>query len=355
MSYSNPNIEPKLCVLGKDICLQNLEGVLVAQEKFDGHRAIMYSKNFVNHFYSRRTSDVTGEKEDNTDRLTYLSLLDLGLEDTILDGELVVDGKTDSSKVQHILGSTPERAREMWNEGFHLIYKVFDVIRWQGKDVFDKPLSERIQYLARLKGKVSKCDFIEVVPFYYDGRFSIRTYFDDSLCHMFKRVGGYDELLECCYSLGLEGIVLKDINSSYDFKRNSSWIKFKKVNTADLVIMGSVEPKKEYTGKFTTEELRTRGWEYWDDTEPVSKTWAKGWVAGLVCGAYKDGKLVKVCIVKGFSDEIQEKIKNNTLGTNVVEVAYQDVINPKTKSLRHPRVHCFRYDKKPEDCLWENI
>ena len=62
------------------------DGIYIAQEKFDGHRAIMYCKGGKNYFFSRRTSDVTGDKEDNTDKVPYLRDLDLSkFEDSIFD------------------------------------------------------------------------------------------------------------------------------------------------------------------------------------------------------------------------------------------------------------------------------
>lgn len=350
---TNPNIEPQLCVQGNEFDLYNIDGNFVAQRKFDGHRAIMFRLNGVNHFYSRRTSDVTGEKEENTDRLPYLSSLNILCDNTILDGELVLEGDTDSAKVQQILGSTPERAKELWDSGCHLKYIVFDVIRLNGENLDHLTLRERLPLLAIVKKLVKDCPFIEVASYFYDSNSLHLVNVENQ--SILDYVTDYKKALENSYSDGYEGIVLKDINSKYEFKRNTKWRKFKKVLTADLVIIGYVQPKKEYTGKFSLEELRERGWEYWDGDKPVSKTWAKGWVAGIVCGAYKDGELKKVCIAKGFSDEIQELIKNKQLGTNVLEVAFQEVINQDTKSLRHPRIKCFRYDKKEEDCLWENI
>ena len=125
------NIEPQTCKLGGEEQLLNKDGIYIAQEKFDGHRAIMYCKGGKNYFFSRRTSDVTGDKEDNTDKVPYLRDLDLSkFEDSIFDGELVANWEhTDSSIVQQVLGSTPERALELYKQGHTLTYKIFDVIK----------------------------------------------------------------------------------------------------------------------------------------------------------------------------------------------------------------------------------
>lgn len=352
---TNPNIEPQTCKNGDLSDLENRSGRFIAQEKFDGHRAIMYIKGGKAYFYSRRTSDETGLKEDNTDRLwdLHTAFYPASLDDTILDGEFVANwGKSDSATVQTILGSTPERAMEMWNNGYTLTFKAFDLIALRGEDYSDELLKERLFDLQNVI-KVLKNPFIQYAPVYVDNLCNYRT--ELNMDYTVTPYDGYSHLYEEIQGRGGEGIILKDIESPYKFKRSSDWLKFKAVRTADLVIMGFVEPKKEYTGKFSIEELKERGWDYWENEEPVSKTYAKKWVAGLKLGAYKDGKLTYVTTVKGFSDGVQETIKHSDLSNVVVEVAYQEVINPKTKSLRHPRFNFFRYEKNAEDCLWEEI
>ena len=352
---TNPNIEPQTCKNGDLYDLENRSGRFIAQEKFDGHRAIMYIKGGKAYFYSRRTSDETGLKEDNTDRLwdLHTAFYPASLDDTILDGEFVANwGKSDSATVQTILGSTPERAMEMWNNGYTLTFKAFDLIALRGEDYSDELLKERLFDLQNVI-KVLKNPFIQYAPVYVDNLCNYRT--ELNMDYTVTPYDGYSHLYEEIQGRGGEGIILKDIESPYKFKRSSDWLKFKAVRTADLVIMGFVEPKKEYTGKFSVEELKERGWDYWENGEPVSKTYAKKWVAGLKLGAYKDGKLTYVTTVKGFSDGVQETIKHSDLSNVVVEVAYQEVINPKTKSLRHPRFNFFRYEKNAEDCLWEEI
>lgn len=359
----NPNIEPMSCKAGDlDLLKNNAYTNYVAQEKFDGHRAIMLVKDGKAHFYSRRDSDITGEKEDNTDKLHFFKNLNfksiLGKGEYIFDGELVLKFEnSDSSKVQHLLGSTPERAFKLWYEdGYELVYKIFDVLKWDDKDTTGLSLEERIDFLNLFDIILDDIPVpinIMVVPFYTDKvRDSLFSY---KIVKFLPSHPSYEELLQEIYSRGGEGIILKDLDSPYEFKRSKHWLKFKKVQTADLVIMGFVKPKKEYTGKFSIDELQLRGWEYWEDGQPVSKTYAKGWVGGIKLGAYKDGKLKYVCTVKGFSDEVQSMIKNMDLSNVVVEVNFQDIINSKTKSLRHPRFSQFRYDKETKDCLWDNI
>lgn len=352
---TNPNIEPQTCKSGEACDLQNNSGLFIAQEKFDGHRAIMYIKDNKAYFYSRRTSEETGLKEDNTDRLwdLHTAFYPISLNDTILDGELVANwGKSDSATVQTILGSTPERAKELWDSGYTLTFKAFDLIALRGEDLTDETLRVRLEALESVIKRIQN-PFIQLAPVYVDNTCIYKKELDMNF--VVTPYNGYTQLYKEVQERGGEGIILKNIESQYKFKRSKDWLKFKAVRTADLVIMGLVEPKKEYTGKFSDKELKERGWLYWEDGKPVSKTYAKRWVAGLKLGAYKDGKLTYVTTVKGFSDEVQDTIKYSDMSNVVVEVAYQEVINPKTKSLRHPRFKFLRYEKNAEDCLWEEI
>nr|DAH67178.1 MAG TPA: Thermostable DNA ligase [Caudoviricetes sp.] len=338
----------------------------LAQEKFDGHRAIMYvdQQGFV-HFYSRRTSKVTGEKEDNTDRLKKMCAFSFSdFKDSIFDGELVMQGgNTNSSKVQQLLGSTPERAEELWDEGVRTQYKIFDVLRFKGEDVTNFPLIERILYLAEFKDYLFSLSSYPLgccydIPRFYYKSLNITPFKNYFTSDFLVQVDSFERELEIIMNFGGEGLILKNVQSTYkEGKRSKDWLKFKAKKTADLVVMGFEPPIKKYTGKFSVEELRVRGWQYWEGDEPVTKTYAKGWVAGLKLGAYKNGELTYVTTAKGFSDADQEFIKTHTskMFDVVVEVEYQEVINQDTKSLRHPRVKEFRFNKDTKECLWENI
>lgn len=360
----NPNIEPMLCSQGKPNDLESTK--YLAQEKFDGHRAIMYiDEDGFTHFYSRRTSKVTGEKEDNTARLNKLCTIFSKFKDSIFDGELVMQGnRTDSAMVQQVLGSTPERAEELWDEGIRLQYKIFDVLKFKGENIEDKTLIERISYLMQFNDYLLQSDSSPLnrcynVPGFYFRSLPINLFGDNLqryVNYSLVQVDSFKEEFDILMRCGCEGLILKDPDSTYkQGKRAKEWLKFKGRKTADLVVMGFEPPIKDYTGKFSVEELRKRGWKFWENEKPITKTYAKGWVGGIRLGAYKDGQLTYVTTAKGFSDADQEFIKNHDMSEVVVEVEYQEVINSETKSLRHPRVKEFRFNKDTKECLWENI
>ena len=228
---SNPNIEPMLCSTGlSTILTDKSEGIFpnfwIAQEKLDGHRAIMVSKNNENWFYSRRNSVVTGEKEDNTGKLPYLKLINfnniIGVDDCIFDGELTILGESsDSSKVQHILGSTPERAFELWEQGYQLCYNIFDVIKWDGQWQVNLPLIDRLRFIEIVKRKLNELPVylnIRVVDSY--GHKELIEQYNSSI----KECDDFEQLLESVYEKGGEikseaGIDMILATSSIDSKQ----------------------------------------------------------------------------------------------------------------------------------------
>lgn len=335
---------PQTCKVGKDSDLLNSEGKYLINEKFDGHRAVMYVGKHSNKFYSRNLNK-EGQREENSDKIPHLKYLRLEwldgkqLEDTILDGELVVVGNSNSSKVQSVMGALPEHSIEWQRENGVLQYKVFDILRFEGKDLKDLPLIDRLQMLQNIKCNAT---FFSISKVYYncDG-------VGDKLQLIAEHVSDYKELLESMWARGSEGVILKDINSPYEEKRSKSWLKFKKENTIDLEIVQLNPPTKEYKGK------QLDKWKYFDgDGNAVTKAWYNGWVGELVCSTYKSDKVK--CKVPNLSDALCEKIKCSRgypLGL-VAEISYQDAYCKNGKwTLRHPRLKCIREDKNARECV----
>lgn len=130
-----------------------------------------------------------------------------------------------------------------------------------------------------------------------------------------------DEFYDLCLEKGAEGIIVKDPDSAYKFKRSSAWIKRKPVLTVDLMI-DSMLPGKEGTDFENT-------------------------LGALVC----KGEGIDVNVGSGLSVEDRDEMWNNPgryIG-KTVEVAYDAITtnakNPEMKSLRFPRLVGIRDDK----------
>ena len=88
---------------------------------------------------------------------------------------------------------------------------------------------------------------------------------------------------------------------------------------------------------------------------PVTKNWFNGWAGSFKLGAYKDGKLVEIGNLSGVTDEMKENWKNY-VGKVCVITAMEIMDNAQGgKGLRHPRFVEMRTDKRPEECLYEQI
>ena len=138
-------------------------------------------------------------------------------------------------------------------------------------------------------------------------------------------------------------------------------IKREIANTVDCVVMGAVPPTKEYAGK----GIET--WKYWavddepltlgyhhNDTNaiPVTKAWYFDWAGSLELGLYKNGELIHYGELSGLKDEVKWNWKEYV--GKVVEVSGMEIFKD-TGAIRHPRFVCWRDDKTPEECTWDQV
>ena len=130
----------------------------------------------------------------------------------------------------------------------------------------------------------------------------------------------YKEIVDA----GGEGVIVKDLDGYYEFKRSKNWLKAKEWLTMDLRIVGFTEGygKRENT------------------------------IGGLICET--DDKRISVNVGSGLSDEDLEYIANNkdeVLG-KIVEVKYNAEIDDKNtgkRSLFLPVYVDIRTDKDETD------
>jgi ATP-dependent DNA ligase len=360
------NIEPMTC---SEARIDDLPGEgWIAQEKLDGHRATCFVTSKGNRFFSRRISKQTNWYAENTDCLPHLrdfSALS-SLAGTVFDGEITTPNGI-FAEVQGITGALPETAINNQAEKGFAIYNVFDIIYYKGLNIRRWPLHKRLTLLKKIMDEYETENFVRVRNYAVNKIDKLQV---DHLIYSFQ------DLLTKMWENGKEGLILKDLNGIYEGKRSKYFLKLKEIKTYDCIVMGFQPPTIWYDGKTLDEKGK---WDYWADAEdesnvviktmsrgeaeeegllPVTKPWAMGWIGAIDVGVFKNGKLVKIAEVKGITDEDQEFIKKNRkklINEQVIEVKAQGVIDPKTKSLRHPRFNRWRKDKSPEMCKWEDI
>lgn len=309
------------------------------EEKFDGDRRLLWLTADGNYNTSRNKSKKTDLPTDKTDNTPHLRDIDFSnIQGTILDGEFI--HKKGFEYVRKIMGALPEKALKTQAEHGYIEYVVYDILCYKGKFLDDMPLKERKLLLKGLFDTQIESDYIHQSQGYRGG--------DRKLL---------EGLLSSIIDSGGEGMVAKHEDSLYRISREkclvtlkNGWIKVKKDYVGDFVVMGFEEPNKIYTG----DHLDTH--EYWEDDEPVTEYYAKGWIGGIVFGEYKDGALTIVgSVSSGLTKEKRAEISFNQdafIG-EVIEVSAMER-DKKTTALRHPVIERFRDDKEPEDCIYEN-
>lgn len=190
----------------------------VAQTKYDGARLFLHHSGDGDYrAYMAGNSDVTAQLPELFAEPLSSQLPDFPF---IIDGE-VTPYDPDTGEVlpfQHILkrtGRDPDEMVTSGTGGVEARFKWFDVLNWQGHDVSTHPYHERLEIL--------------------------QSAFTPDLV---ARTGtDFTAVYQASLDAGHEGVVLKNMDASFEFrKRSSDWLKWKAdPMDADLRISGAHE------------------------------------------------------------------------------------------------------------------
>jgi bifunctional non-homologous end joining protein LigD len=146
----------------------------------------------------------------------------------ILDGEIVAfeDGAPSFEKLQSRMHVRGERDIARLMKTIPVVYVVFDVLYVEGRDVTRLPYVERRQLL---ESKVKATSWLQLSP-------------------AIPATGV--TLFEAAREQGLEGIVAKRADSTYELgRRSKSWLKIKTTYEADVIVAGWSEGGGGHNGK----------------------------------------------------------------------------------------------------------
>lgn len=364
--------------------LMNSGELLVAEEKFDGHRSLNFLTDRGNRLFSRRISKKTNWYSENTDQVPHIRDLFVNEEfyGTVLDNEalLPVEGCSCRS-MQSVMGALPQKAIDNQLEVGFAYLQCFDILYYKGVNIQAMPYWRRKLYefkvVKELNSEFIKFSKLYVTQEVYDALielFATSKVYDEDILNYIHIVDDYFSLFSEFLSEGKEGLILKSVKAPYEQKRSKAFIKLKGHETYDVVIMGYEEPSHYYTGKAIDDYNLTHDW--WEDAEddslvyneamsfdvanekgllPITKYYALDWIGAIKFGVYKDGELVEVGQTSGFDEATREFITTNkdSLIGKVIEVEAQHIIDKEIGSLQHPRFVQFREDKAPEMCTFE--
>ena len=215
-------IEPMMAKVGTAI--PKPETAWGFEFKWDGIRALAYVDGGRVRLISRSGEEVTPRYPE-----VHAMGRALGSNEVILDGEVVAldeKGRPSFEQIQQRMGLTSETDIRRKMKEVPVTYMVFDLLWKDGHSLLPTPYEERRRLLGQLKLAGASW---QNPPF--------------------EKGSGGQAMLEASAKAGLEGIMAKKLDSSYEPGRRSGvWVKIKNRNRQELVIAGWLEGEGKRQG-----------------------------------------------------------------------------------------------------------
>ncbi len=145
-----------------------------------------------------------------------------------------------------------------------------------------------------------------------------------------REVKNYQDMMNFCSeaidkpenkSRKIEGLILKELNATYTWKRSITWCKVKRFHDVDCLVVST------YNGK--------------------PKTRLENMMGGIsVVGFTESGERVEANVGSGFSDE--DRARTDWVGKTVV-IKYQDVTHSKSKTVASLRFPTYERTRDADD------
>lgn len=309
MDYDKIEILPQLCQSSEIAILNDTTKLsdYILELKFDGTRILPHIGDNSIKLYTRNgISELSQQYPDIINAITSLQLPS----ETILDGELVFYTSDNNIEFQSALITHDTMLSR------RLIPKivVFDILKYNNEDCINLSWTCRRVLLESLVKENSNI----------------------KLSQVFYNPYKYNEIFQNEVDSGREGIVLKQKTACYlPNKRNSTWIKCKRRDNIDCVVMGITEGTGKYQDTF----------------------------GSLILGNVIDDKLKIIGYCSGMDDSTRAQLYDQIMNMEtvyynnksskkvikyikpiiIVEVAYME--QTEYGMLRHPAFVQIRYDK----------
>lgn len=298
-----------------------MRGKMRLEPKLDGVRVLLMVTNPLNDIlqvsitsYSRNGKvfdnflHIEDQIKSNIDEIINSPINNKYFTSAVLKHGFVLDGEVVGKSFQELM----RQARRKENvDALDSVFHVFDIIPLsnflEGK--YNPILEQRLTLLEDMKTVIGKMNNVELLP-------HLNVDLDTS-----EGVSKFKRYCNDMVEMGYEGVMIKNLQSSYDCKRNTNWMKYKPVITVDLQIV-DVE---QGTGRNSSR------------------------MGALVCEGVDSDRNIRVNVGSGYSDSDRDEFwasRNELIGRNVEILC--DVVTKNqdgTYSLRFPRFVRFRDDK----------
>lgn len=185
----------------------------VAQIKWDGVRVLTYFDGEEIKLFNRRINERTNHYPELTEIESYCSATSV-----ILDGEIIALGENGKPSFHEVMRRDGLRRMERVKEvqkNVPITYMIFDVLYYNGQWIHHRSLEDRIEILGNI---IRPQEYAQLVTVHRDAV----------------------TLFEVIRQQGMEGIIVKDLLSSYTFDgKDKRWQK--KKNFRDLIaVVGGI-------------------------------------------------------------------------------------------------------------------
>lgn len=295
----------------------------VAEEKFDGMRCQLHVEGGDVKLFSRDLNDISDSFPEIIESFKAKSL-----PSAVFDGEICVFKDNMIMPFQHLQKrmGVKKPSKKILSD-FPTVLICYDLLYYDEKLIFQEKLSQRRERLIA----VSKEFEIAI-----SNQFSIKSKHE------------VEELFEKALNHGNEGLMLKNIHSTYDYgQRKKSWLKVKKPNgSIDTVILYAHAGSGKRGGTYSDFTLGISVKEddrFEEEFIPIGKAY----------GGYTNDELS--IINKKISEITLERFGPTLLlkPEIIVELEFDEIqVNKRTKAkytLRFPRFKSIRWDLKTSD------
>ena len=221
---------------GED-AVKKIQDDFAAEYKLDGERAQIHKQKERIVIFSRSLENITSYYPDIVEKISKLIISD----DVILEAEVVAmnSNSGDFLPFQELMHRRRKYEIDEAVSKYPITVNFFDVLFSDGKNCMEMQYAERRKILEKI---IKQDDFVRLIPM------SIINNEEQIL-----------EVLENSINAGCEGLMLKQLNSTYRAGiRGSNWLKLKREyqndlgDSLDLVIVGAFFGKGRRTGKYGT-------------------------------------------------------------------------------------------------------